>query len=68
MASPSAAQISSALTRRSTERVPAKTTSPPSFRTPATLICGAFSGITMTARTPTRRAAHATAWPWLPLE
>ncbi len=40
MASPSAAQISSALSLRSTDRGPTNTTSPPSFFTPSTLICG----------------------------
>ena len=47
---------------------PTKTISAPSARTPATLTAGALPGMTTTARMPSRRAARATAWAWLPLE
>ena len=53
----------SARWRRSSEVVPATTTSPPQRRTPSTLTAGAVSGITTTARQPRRCAANATAWP-----
>src|SRR5207253_1373165 len=56
-ASGSRAAIASAARCRSSEVRPASTTSPPHFLTPATLIAGAVSGITITARTPTRCAA-----------
>src|SRR5690348_6860338 len=64
----SRAAISSAFTRRSSEVLPAKTTSPPHFFTPSTFTAGAVSGITITARTPNFCAAQETAWPWLPEE
>ena len=61
MARPSASAIASALILRSIDVVPSNTTSAPSRSAPLTLISGAVVGMTTTARTPSSRAASATA-------
>ena len=68
MASPSAAAISSARARRSTEVVPSRTISAPSRSAPRRFTGGAVVGMTTTARAPRMRAASATPWAWLPEE
>ena len=67
-ARPSASAISVARACRSADVRPASTTSPPSRSTPPRLAAVTVSGMTITARTPKRAAAYATAWPWLPEE
>ena len=68
MVRPRSAATASARRRRCTEVVPSKKTSAPYERVPSTLTAGAVSGITTTAGRPRARAAHATAWAWLPDE
>lgn len=41
---------------------------PPRERTPCTLSSGVVVGMTMVARMPSREAASATPWAWLPAE
>ena len=66
---PSSRAMASARSPCSGERVaPTRTTSPPWRRTPSIFTAGVDSGMTTTARSPKRRAANATAWPWLPLD
>ncbi len=59
---------SDARAARSSDDGPTRTISAPSARTRSSLIRGASDGITTTAWTPSRRAARATPWPWLPDE
>ena len=68
IANPRAAASSSATRRRSSDAVPTITTWAPSASTRARFTAGASDGITITAGTPSSRAARATPWAWLPLE
>ncbi len=68
IARPRAAAISSATRRRSSDAVPTMTTSAPSASTLARFTAGASDGMTITAGTPSSRAARATPCAWLPDE
>ena len=68
IASPRSAAIASARSRRSSDAGPTVTISAPSAATRSRLMAGASLGMTMTAGAPSRRAARATPWAWLPEE
>ena len=53
---------------RSSLAVPTVTISAPSAATRSRLMAGASDGMTMTAGTPSSRAARATPWAWFPDE
>ena len=65
---PSSRDSSSARASRWEDRVPTSSTSPPKDLTPANFTGLALVGMTMTERTPSRWAAQATPWAWLPEE
>jgi hypothetical protein len=48
------------------DRRAAEITVAPSARAPSTLVSGAWSGMKTSQRTPSSRAACASAWAWLP--
>ena len=50
----------------SSNRSPSRINSDPYVRQASTFAIGASSGTKIRAWTPAWRAAHATAWPWLP--
>ena len=68
IASPRSAAMASARACRSSDAVPTMTISAPSAATRSRLIAGASLGITTIADVPSRRAARATPWAWLPDE
>ena len=68
IARPRSAAIRSATAWRSSLAVPTTTISAPSAATRSRLIAGASDGMTTTAGAPSRRAARATPWAWLPDE
>ena len=65
---PRSAAIASATSRRSSLELPTMTIWAPSAATRSRLIAGASDGMTTTDGAPSRRAARATPWAWLPDE
>jgi hypothetical protein len=66
--SPRASRSSAATRCRSSLELAQRTISAPQAAVRATFTGAAFSGITIVAGTPSRAAAAATPWAWLPLE
>ena len=65
---PRSAASASARARAPSYESPASSTSAPSRSTASTLMRGAVSGMTISARMPSRRAASATPCAWLPAD
>ena len=66
--SPRSSTSRSASRCRSSESIPVNWISAPSRSTPSIFTRGASRGMQITACAPSRRAARATAWAWLPEE